>query len=93
MSQYGIRLMSRDFSDISWEEFKYLLSGLNENTPLGKLVAIRAEDNPDMLKNFTREQHNIRNKYRNKLAKNIDTDTYNTALNDIKRALINLAGE
>lgn len=46
---------------MSWQEFCTLLSGLLPDTPLGKIVSIRAEKDPKVLKNFTKEQKKIRN--------------------------------
>ena len=46
---------------MSWGEFCSLLSGLMTNTPLGQIVAIRAEKDPKKIKNFTKEQRKIRN--------------------------------
>ena len=67
--QYGIRLRSV-INRISWSEVKMLISGLLGNTPLGKVIEIRSENNKDILKNFTPEMHKIRNDWRNRLAKN-----------------------
>lgn len=57
--QYGIRL--RNEPNMPWSEFCSLLSGIMPNTPLGQIVAIRAEKDPKKIKNFTREQRKIRN--------------------------------
>ncbi|SHK39762.1 hypothetical protein SAMN02745163_03754 [Clostridium cavendishii DSM 21758] len=51
---------------MSWSEFCTLLSGIMAKTPLGQIVSIRSEENEDMLKNFTQEQHKIRNDWRNR---------------------------
>lgn len=40
-------------------------------TPLGQIVSIRSEDDKDMLKNFTKEQHRIRNEWRSKQISNM----------------------
>lgn len=49
---------------MSWVEFTTLLAGLDETTPLGKIVAIRSENDKDILKRFTKDQHRIRNEWR-----------------------------
>ncbi len=55
---------------MSWHEFCTLLSGLLPDTPLGKIVSIRAEKDPKVLKNFTKEQKKIRNDWqRHKMQK------------------------
>lgn len=59
LSQYGIRLRKDD--DMSWSEFCSLLSGIMPETPLGRVVSIRAEKDPKIIKNFTKEQKKIRN--------------------------------
>lgn len=61
-AQYGIRLRAE--TEMSWGEFCTLLSGLMPETPLGQIVCIRSESNKDILKNFTPDQHQIRNEWR-----------------------------
>lgn len=51
---------------MSWDEFCTLLSGIMPKTPLGQIVSIRSEEDENMLKNFTEEQHKIRNEWRNR---------------------------
>ncbi len=63
-TQYGIRL--RQEEEMSWSEFCSLLAGIMPKTPLGQIVSIRAEEDKDMLKNFTEDQHQIRNDWRNR---------------------------
>lgn len=63
-TQYGIRLAQ--VNDITWSEFCSLLSGIMPKTPLGQIVSIRAEEDKEILKNFTKDQHRIRNEWRNK---------------------------
>ena len=54
---------------MSWDEFADLLNGLNEDTPLVKVVQIRTENDPEALKNFTTGQKKIRSDWHRKLAK------------------------
>jgi hypothetical protein len=49
---------------MSWAEFCILLTGIMPETPLGQIVSIRSEENEDVMKNFTPEQHKIRNEWR-----------------------------
>lgn len=62
--QYGIRLRN---DDMTWNEFCTLLTGIMPKTPLGEIVSIRCEEDKDVLKNFTSEQHKIRNEWRNRI--------------------------
>lgn len=52
---------------MSWSEFCTLLKGIMPETPLGQIVSIRSEEDKDMLKHFTKEQHKIRNDWRNRV--------------------------
>lgn len=65
--QYGIDIVQYPGEeDMTWRKFKILLSGLLPETPLGKIVQIRSENDPDVLKGYTMQQHAIRNKWRRK---------------------------
>ena len=66
-SQYGIRL--RQEEDMSWSEFCTLLAGIMPETPLGQVVSIRCENDKEVLKRFTKEQHRIRNEWRSRMTK------------------------
>lgn len=48
---------------MSWMEFCSLLSGIMHDTPLGRIVAIRSEKDPKVIKEFTKEEKEIRNKW------------------------------
>lgn len=78
LKQYGIRLRDTN-NDMSYQEFVSLLGGLMEDTPLGRIVAIRSEKDMERLKNFTPEQKKIRNEWilrRNKKLRE-DPNAYN----------------
>ena len=61
LKQYGIRLRTEE--DMSWQEFCRLLAGIMPDTPLGQIVSIRAEKDPKVLKNFTKEQKRVRREW------------------------------
>lgn len=69
---------------MKWEEFKDLLSGLGPDTPLGRVVSIRAEEDKEVLKNFTKDMHKIRNNYRRKGAKKMDRQTYDKEMKNLE---------
>lgn len=75
--QYGIRI--RQEQEMSWDEFCTLLSGLNSKTPLGQMIDIRSENNPETLKAFTAEQRKTRSDYRSKSARNLIQNSPETA--------------
>lgn len=82
-TQYGIRLRSEP--EMCWDEFITLLSGLLPDTPLGKIVAIRSEDDKDTLKHFTPEQRKIRLDWRNKNAKTVQKKDYKQAIANFEK--------
>lgn len=51
---------------MSWREFSDLLGCLSADTALGRIVAIRSEEDADVLAKFTDAQHEIRNEWRNR---------------------------
>lgn len=48
---------------MTWSEFCTLLSGLNEKTALGRVVSIRAEKDPKIIREFSPEQKRIRTEW------------------------------
>lgn len=70
LAQYGIRILSPDLKTMSWDEFKALLSGIGPDTPLGRIVTIRAETDKEIIKNFTKDQHKIWSEWRSRQAEN-----------------------
>lgn len=77
---------------MKWDEFKDLLSGLGPETPLGRIVSIRAEEDKDILKHFTKDQHKIRNAWRSKKAKQMSQNEIDNVLEMFKNAFISMAG-
>lgn len=89
-SQYGLRL-SKEIHTMTWDEFKDLLVGISPDTPLGRIVAIRAEENEEVLKHFTKEQHRIRNEWRSRNAKMLSEQDMADILNSLKNAFISMS--
>lgn len=88
-SQYGIRL-SRDLSGMKWSEFKAFISGFGNDTPLGKIISIRAEDDPETLRRFNDAQRSIRNKWRTRRAKKMprkDLDQFLAAMQEVFKGM------
>ena len=77
---------------MSWDEFTDLLSGISPDTALGRIVAIRAEEDKDILKHFTPEQRRIRNEWRTRQAKKISPEERDKFLEAMKQAFIDMAG-
>lgn len=92
--QYGIRLRN-EINTISWSEVKMLISGLLSDTPLGRIIQIRSENNKEALKNFTPEMHKIRNDWRNRQAKERlkDEEALNRTFENMEKMLEVLFGD
>lgn len=90
-SQYGIRI-ARDLPDMKWREFAAYMAGLDGRTPLGRMISIRAENDPDILKQFTPEQRRIRDKWRSRKARIITKADRDAFLEQMKRILVGMAG-
>lgn len=76
---------------MSWREFSYLIEGLSGDTPLGRIIAIRAEKNPERIKEFTPEQRKIRNEYLTKQAKHKSEKQTKSVIEGLRKAFIGMA--
>ena len=87
-AQYGIRLR-KEYDDISWAEVRNLIRGLGAETPLGNIIAIRSENDKDVLKKFTPSQHKIRNEWKRKVAnkKLENTETLDKSMDFLQNAI------
>ena len=77
LEQYGIRLNE---TDMSWREFSDLLTCLSADTALGRIVAIRSEDDAEVLKNFTKGQKEIREEWRKRHRKEQTEAEYDASM-------------
>lgn len=83
--QYGIRI--RQNTDMPWAEFCSLVSGLMADTPLGNIVAIRSETNPETIKNFNSSQRKIHRDWRVRQANSMSEEDLEKQMRDLERAL------
>lgn len=84
--------MHKEFKDMQWDEFRALLAGISSETALGRVVAIRAENDKNILKNFTPEQHRIRNNWKKRQAQIRTEEDLKNVLDGFKEAFIAMAG-
>ena len=75
-----------------WSEFRSLLVGISPDTALGRIVAIRAEDDKDMLKNFSADQHRIRNEWRAKHARSMNKKDAKATIAEYERIFLEMVG-
>lgn len=73
LEQYNIRLSE---VNMSWREFNDLLSCISAYTPLGRIVTIRSENDPETLKNFNEAQREIRKEWMNQHCKAKSDEAY-----------------
>ncbi len=89
-SMYGLRL-TEALRDMKWREFRALLAGLDGNTPLGRVAAIRAEKDPERLRCFTPEMRRLRAAWLTRQARRMPRRQVEAFLADMKRAFLSLA--
>lgn len=77
---------------MKWEEFRALLVGISPETPLGRIVSIRSEDDKDILKHFTTEQKRIRSEWQSRIARNKAPEDTEKILETMKNAFIAMSG-
>ena len=77
---------------MTWQEFCTLLAGLGPDTPLGRIVTIRSEDNPEILKQFGKEQKKIRLEWRTRHARRANKEDVERFYFDVALAFRNMAG-
>lgn len=70
---------------MKWDEFKALVSGLSAETPLGRIVSVRAENDKDIIKRFTKEQKRIRKEWREKSAQSMGKETFEQAMVEFEK--------
>ncbi|MBS5661936.1 MAG: hypothetical protein KHW79_11780 [Clostridiales bacterium] len=80
--QYGV--VPSEQGDLHYSDWSKMVSGLMEDTPLGRIVSIRSEKDSDVIRKFTPEQKRIRNEWMNFRLQQ------QTNENDIKQSMKNL---
>lgn len=73
-----------------WDEFCDLVSGLDPDTPLGRMVQIRTESDKDTLKNFTPEMRKIRNEWQSRNAQKKtqkEVDNFLTSMQEVFKSM------
>ena len=92
LTQYGLRIRTKEFETVSWDEFRSLLAGLSPETPLGRMVAIRSESDDNVIEHFTADQKKIWNAWRNRKAENMTQTEYDQQMIELERMLAALCG-
>jgi hypothetical protein len=53
-----------------------MVSGLMDDTPLGRVVGVRSETNKDIIKNYTKEQRAVRDEWSRFLVSRVTTEQF-----------------
>lgn len=93
LSQYGIRIRTQEFTTVSWDEFKSLLAGIAPETALGRVVAIRAEKDKEVIKRFTRDQRRVYEDWRNRKADRMTPQAYAKEMAALEASFRNMCGQ
>ena len=88
-SVYGIRL-PQELRDMKWREFAALLAGLGSDTPLGRAAAVRAEEDPARLREFTPAMRRMRAQWRTRRARQRPVQDVNAFLDDMRKAFLSI---
>ena len=78
---------------MSWDEFTDLLTGLSPETPLGRMVRIRTEDDPAILEQYTPEMRKIRSDWQKKIAADRSNQEVESFLSSMQEMFKRMAGE
>lgn len=90
LSQYGLRLSTKEFKTVDWAEFSALLSGLSADTALGKVVAIRSETDSETIKRFSSYQKKIYDDWRTKQSERMTEEEYAAEMRKLEARLFSL---
>ncbi|WP_373264556.1 Gp15 family bacteriophage protein [Hungatella hathewayi] len=92
LSQYGLRIRTKEFESVSWDEFKSLVAGIAPDTVLGRIVAIRSETDKDVIKHFTTDQKRIYDEWHNRQAAQMSPQSYDQQMEYLERQMAWLCG-
>lgn len=89
-TQYGYSIR-QEINRLSWGELCSDIAGLSGDTPLGNIIRIRSENNPQEIKRFTQNELKIRNEWRARNAKKINKENYKQVMDNLKNMFIALS--
>ena len=76
---------------MKWDEFCDLLSGISPDSPLGRIVQIRLENDPKLLEHFTSAQRKIRSEWRSRQAKAVTVEEASAFIESMKQAFLSIS--
>nr|DAM27041.1 MAG TPA: hypothetical protein [Caudoviricetes sp.] len=87
-----MRIRTKEFESVSWDEFKSLLAGIDPETPLGRIVAIRSETDKNVIKHFSKDQKRIYSAWRNRKAETMAPATYDQEMKLLEQTFVQMCG-
>lgn len=77
-----------------WAEFTTLVSGLLPETPLGSVIKIRSETDPEVIKSFNKDQKRIYTQWRDRQAiQQLDNpEVLEQSMKELEKMLENMFG-
>lgn len=92
LSQYGIRIRTKEFESVSWDEFRSLLAGIGPETALGRVVAIRAEKDENVIKRFSMYEKQIYDEWQRHRAESMSETEYANEMAALERMFAGMCG-
>ena len=93
LSQYGLRIQTKQLDTVSWDEFTALLAGLSPDTALGRVVAIRSETEKDIIKHFSSDQKRIYDQWRNRKASQMQESDFAKEMANLEKMFAAMCGQ
>lgn len=90
LSQYGLRIRTKEFETVSWDEFRSLLAGLSPDTALGRIVAIRSETDQNIIRHFTADQKRIYDEWQERRADRMTQQQYEYQMKNLEHEIIKM---
>lgn len=92
LTQYGLRIQTKELETISWDEFKALVAGISSETVLGQVVSIRSETDQKIIKHFSKDQRRIYDDWRSRKCEKMDQATFEKEMNNLERMFAAMCG-
>lgn len=83
--KYSIR---QEIDKLSWGELCSDIAGLNGDTPLGNVIRIRSEKDPEVIKKFSQAEREIYNKWNNRQITAMSEQDYEQAMKNIEKVFL-----
>lgn len=77
---------------MSWGEFTALLAGLSPDTVLGRVVAIRTEEDKNVIEHFTPDQKKIYSEWHDRKARTMSQAAYDSEMAKLEAMFASMFG-